>query len=257
MSATRSGEGVSAGELLDVLDDQVESFRPRLLLEPDPRLQGVAMVRRVRIGDTALGEPESTTPQRLEVALSAPCVIPSYEDERRRYRIAELGLAPIDVGSAVDEIGAVRGAFVFRDERRVNDLGLRIFSFWWHPVAGDEVDALAMESARLDPALIDGAVQLIDEVVWGRWRFYKKGEWREEFSVLGELDLAAYGELVLTTAQNHTVAWLFELAWTVGVDPEEDPGGGEDDDAEAGGTQTGDGGQTESGGASTGGSMVN
>ena len=251
------GEDVSAGQLLEVLDAQAESYRPRLTLEPDSRLEGISMVRRVRIGETALGDPEPTTPQRLEVALSAPSVVPSYEDERRRYRIAKLGLVPIDVGSAVDEIGAVRGAFVFRDEQRVNGLGLRIFSFWWHPVAGDAIDALAMESARVDPALIDGAVQLIDEVVWGRWRFYKKREWREEFQVLGELDLAAYGELELTTAQNHTVSWLFELAWTIGVDPDEEAEGDEEGEAEAGDSQTGDGGATESGGVTAGEGMVN
>ena len=248
------GEGLTGSDFLDALDDIAASYRPRLVLEPDPRLDGVAMVRQVRIGDTALGQPEATAPQRMEVALSAPCVIPSFEDERRRYRIAQLGLDTIDIGSSVDEIGAVRGAFVFRDERRVNDLGLRVFSLWWHPVAGDEIDAMEIEEARLDPALIDGAVQLMDEIVWGRWRFYKEGEWREEFQVLGELDLAAYGELELTTSQNHTVAWLFELAWTVGVDPDEEEAG-EGEEGEAG-SQTDDGQTEEAGGGRAGQEMT-
>lgn len=224
-------------DTLDAAAALADSFRPRVRLEPDPALQGMAMTRRVRIGETSLGPPESRSPQRLELALSAPCVIPSYVDVERRYRIAELGLAPIEVGSVVDSEGAVRGAFVFRDERRTNDLGLRLFSFWWVPVSGDADDALAIEAQQLDPAMIDGAVQLSSEVVWGRWRFFKEGEWRENFEVLGELDLAAYGELELTTSQNHTVAWLFELAWTVGTDPDA-PDEGEE------GTQTDEGGET-------------
>jgi prepilin-type N-terminal cleavage/methylation domain-containing protein len=204
--------------------------RPRVLLEPDPRLQGYEMTRRVRIGEQGLGAPESTVPQRLELALSAPCVIPSFADAQRRYRIAELGLAPIEIGSSVDAEGAVRGAFVFRDERRLTDLGLRVYSLWWLPVAGDTRAAEVILAEQLDPALIEGAVMLMDSVVWGRWRFFKEGEWRDRFSVLGELDLAAYGELELTTAQNVTVAWLFELAWTVGVDPEDE--GDEEGDEE-------------------------
>lgn len=220
-------EGEQPGALADALgdtEDLPDLARPRVLLEPDPRLQGVEMTRRVRIGDQGLGAPETTVPQRLELALSAPCVVPSFADEQRRHRIARLGLAPIELGSSVDAQGAVRGAFVFRDERRVNDLGLRVFSFWWLPVAGDAQDAAMIEAEQIDPALIDGAVMLMDSVVWARWRFYKEGRWRDEFSVFGELDLAAYGELELTTAQNVTVAWLFELAWTVGVDPEDDEG---------------------------------
>ena len=229
---SRQGEA-GAQATLDELDETVEKFRPRVLLQADPALEGIAMTRRVRIGDAALGPVSSTAPQRLELALSAPCVIPSYADVQRRYRIAERGLAPLDIGSSVDPEGAVRGAFVFRNERRMNDLGLRIFSFWWVPTAGDAEDAAIIEDARIDPALIDGAVQLMDEVVWGRWRFFKEGQWRETFEVLGELDLAAYAELELTTAQNHTVAWLFELAWTVGVDPDapdEDEGDSETDE---------------------------
>ncbi|MGD1916647.1 MAG: hypothetical protein ACFCBV_10740 [Phycisphaerales bacterium] len=154
----------------------------------------------------------------------------------------------------MEGVGAVRGALVFRDERRVNDRGLRGFGRWWHPVAGDEIDAMEIEEARLDPALIDGAVQLMDEIVWGRWRFYKEGEWREEFQVLGELDLAAYGELELTTSQNHTVAWLFELAWTVGVDPDEEEAG-EGEEGEAG-SQTDDGQTEEAGGGRAGQEMT-
>lgn len=232
--------GSTAQDTLDDLAATADSFRPRIRLEPDPALQGVAMTRRVRIGETSLGAPESRSPQRLELALSAPCVIPSYVDVERRYRIAELGLAPIELGSTVDEEGAVRGAFVFRDERRTNDLGLRLFSFWWVPVSGDADDALAIEAQELDPAMIDGAVQLMSEVVWGRWRFFKEGEWRESFEVLGELDLAAYGELELTTSQNHTVAWLFELAWTVGTDPDAPDEGEEGEE----GTRTDEGGET-------------
>lgn len=249
--AIADGRGLGGGqdetrdqETLDGLAATVGQFRPRVLLEPDPRLQGVQMVRRVRIGDQGLGAPESTTPQRLELALSAPCVIPSYADEQRRITIAQLGLRPVEIGSSVDAEGAVRGAFVFRDERRVNQLGLRVFSFWWLPIAGDADDAATIEAEQLDPAIVDGAVMLMDSVVWARWRFFKEAQWREEFSVMGELDLAAYGELELTTAQNVSVAWLFELAWTIGTDPdEEDEGGGEggeelDLDPESGGGQT-------------------
>ncbi len=247
------GEGISGSDFLDALDEIAESYRARLVLEPDPRFEGITMVRQVRIGETALGQPEATVPQRMEVALSAPCVIPSFEDVRRRYRIAQLGLETIDVGSAIDEVGAVRGAFVFRDERRVNDLGLRLFSFWWHPVAGDSIDAMVFEDAGLDPAMIDGAVQLMDEVVWGRWRFYKEGEWREEFQVLGELDLAAYGELELTTSQNHTVSWLFELAWTVGVDPDEESDASDEGESEGegAGDESGQGEDSETDGGRT------
>ncbi|MFI4883089.1 MAG: type II secretion system protein J [Phycisphaerales bacterium JB064] len=237
-------------DTLDAAAALAASFRPRVRLEDDPALQGIRMTRQVRIGDTALGPPEDTIPQRLELALSAPCVIPSYADIERRYLIAELGLVPVEVGSSVDEEGAVRGAFVFRDERRVNNLGQRIFSFWWLPVSGDEDDALAIEAERIDPAMIDGAVQLMDEVVWGRWRFFKKGEWRNTFEVLGELDLAAYGELELTTAQNHTVAWLFELAWTIGIDPDA-PAEGEEE------TETDEGGTTDLGGGPTGQGVMN
>ncbi|UYV13559.1 MAG: prepilin-type N-terminal cleavage/methylation domain-containing protein [Phycisphaera sp.] len=254
--AVADGRGLGGGqdeaseqETLDGLADTVRQFRPRVLLEPDPRLQGVQMVRRVRIGDEGLGAPESTTPQRLELALSAPCVIPSYADEQRRLAIARLGLRPIEIGSSVDEEGAVRGAFVFRDERRVNQLGLRVFSFWWLPIAGDADDAEAIEAEQLDPAIIDGAVMLMDSVVWARWRFFKEAQWRDEFQVLGELDLAAYGELEMTTSQNVTVSWLFELAWTIGTDSDDEGDGdaeGEEEldlDPESGGgtTSSGDG----------------
>ena len=73
--------------------------------------------------------------------------------------------------------------------------------------------------------------------------------------MLGELDLAAYGELELTTSQNHTVSWLFELAWTVGVDPDdEEPG----DIEEGGASSETEGGETrEAGGATAGQGMVN
>lgn len=243
------GQGESGVEqTLADMAKTVASYRPRVLLEPDPRLDGTPMVRRVRVGDQGLGEPERTAPQRLELALSAPCVIPSFVDEERRYRIARRGLAPVDIGSAVDEEGAVRGAFVFRDERRLTALGLPVFSLWWLPIAGDADDAISIEAQQLDPAMVDGAVLLMDGVVWAKWRFFKEGQWREEFRVLGELDLAAYGELELTTAQNVTVAWLFELAWTIGTDPD-------DDEGEAG-TETGEDGETVDlgGGASTGGS---
>ncbi|MFI4915415.1 MAG: type II secretion system protein J [Phycisphaerales bacterium JB060] len=226
-------------EALDAAAATVASFRARVLLERDPRLQSVPMVRRVRVGQQGLGQPESTMPQRLEVALSAPCVVPSFADTQRRMRIAQLGRAPVDIGSSVDEIGAVRGAFVFRDERRVNDLGLRVFSFWWLPIAGDAEDADMIEGEQLDPAMVDGAVMLMDSVVWGRWRFFKDGQWRDTLEVLGELDLAAYGELELTTAQNVTVAWLFELAWTIGTDPD-----AEGDDSGDPGSETGEGGDT-------------
>ncbi len=218
-------EGEEPGALADATGDVEEIpdvARPRLLLEPDPRMQGYEMTRRVRIGEQGLGTPESTVPQRLELALSAPCVIPSFADEQRRYRIAELGLAPVEIGSSVDSEGAVRGAFVLRDERRLTSLGSRVYSMWWLPVAGDTEAAEAILAEQFDPALIEGAVMLMDSVVWARWRFFKEGEWRDRFSVLGELDLAAYGELELTTAQNVTVAWLFELAWTVGIDPEDE-----------------------------------
>lgn len=230
--AVADGRGLGGGqdeageqETLDGLAATVEKYRPRVLLEPDPRLQGVQMVRRVRIGEQGLGPPESRTPQRLELALSAPCVIPSYADEQRRLTIAKLGLRPVEIGSSVDDDGAVRGAFVFRDERRVNQLGLRVFSFWWLPIAGDADDAEAIEAEQLDPAIVDGAVMLMDSVVWARWRFFKETQWREEFRVLGELDLAAYGELELTTSQNVTVSWLFELAWTIGTDPDDEGDG--------------------------------
>lgn len=230
---------------LDAVAATASSFRPRVVLEPDPRLQSTPMVRRVRIGEQGLGQPESTMPQRLELALSAPAVIPSYADTQRRMRIAELGMAPVEIGSSVDERGAVRGAFVFRDERRLNGLGLRVFSFWWLPIAGDAEDAELIEAEQLDPAMVDGAVMLMDGVVWGRWRFFKEGEWRDRLEVLGELDLAAYGELELTTAQNVTVAWLFELAWTIGTDPDaEDDGAGDPDADDEPGSETGDGGGT-------------
>jgi prepilin-type N-terminal cleavage/methylation domain-containing protein len=243
------GGGQDGGGVEQALDDlarQAAKYRPRVVLEPDPRLQGVDMQRRVRIGDQGLGDPDSTTPQRLELALSAPCVIPSFVDEQRRYQIARRGQAPVEVGSSVDELGAVRGAFVFRDERRQTELGLPVFSLWWLPIAGDADDAQALEEQQLDPAIVDGAVLLLDGVVWAKWRFFKEGAWREEFRVLGELDLAAYGELELTTAQNVTVAWLFELAWTIGTDPEDEGEGeeGEEGDAPPGETETGAGGET-------------
>ncbi|MEQ9097463.1 MAG: prepilin-type N-terminal cleavage/methylation domain-containing protein [Phycisphaerales bacterium] len=230
-AAVADGRGLGGGQgeqsEQDTLDDlaaTASSFRPRVLLEQDPRLRSQPMVRRVRIGQQGLGQPESTMPQRLELALSAPCVLPSYADTLRRMRIAQLGLETVEVGSSVDEEGAVRGAFVFRDERRLNELGLRVFSMWWIPIAGDEGDAELIESEGLDPAFVDGAVMLIDSIVWARWRFFKEGEWRDRFEVLGELDLAAYAELEMTTAQNVTVAWLFELAWTIGTDPDAEEG---------------------------------
>lgn len=195
-------------------------YRYRVRLEDEPRLKDVVMMRRVRIGEQGLGPPEPTKPQRLELALSAPPVLPTYSDVQRRVRIAQLGLVPMGEGSQADAQGAVRGAFVLRDERRVNGLDLRVFSLWWQPVSADAEVADAFESAGVDPALVEGAVMLMDSVVWARWRFFKEGEWRESFQVLGELDLAAYAELELTTSQNHTVAWLFELAWTIGTDPE-------------------------------------
>lgn len=250
------GDPITGDDFIAALEETLSQYQPRLILEQDPRLSDARMTRRVRIGDTALGEPQTRSPQRLELALSAPCVIPSYEDERRRYRIAQLGLAPIDIGSSVDAMGAVRGAFVFRDERRVNELGLRIFSLWWQPIAGDRTSAMEFEAARLDPAMIDGSVLLMDELVWGQWRFYAEKQWHEQFMVRGELDLAAYAELELTTAQNHTVSWLFELAWTIGVEPEDEADAGEGDaEAADAGSQTGQGGRTtETGGAPAGGS---
>lgn len=195
-------------------------YRTRVSLANDPRLSDRAMLRRVRIGEQGLGAPESTGPQRLELALSVPPVLPTYLDVQRRARIAQLGLETLGEGSQADVQGAVRGAFVFRDEGRLNALDLRVFSLWWQPVSADADVADAYEAAGVDPALVEGAVMLMDSVVWARWRFFKQGEWREAFEVLGELDLAAYAELELTTAQNHTVAWLFELAWTVGSDPD-------------------------------------
>lgn len=222
------GQGEQSDQdALDSLSATVSSFRPRVLLERDPMLQSVPMVRRVRIGEQGLGQPESTMPQRLELALSAPPVIPSYADTQRRMRIAQLGMAPVEIGSSVDEEGAVRGSFVFRNERRLNELGLRVFSLWWVPIAGDADDAELIETEGLDPAMVDGAVMLMDSVVWARWKFFKEGEWRDQFEVLGELDLAAYGELEMTTAQNVTVAWLFELAWTIGTEDDEDDAEGE------------------------------
>ncbi len=259
-SAVADGLGLGGGQgeqgdqaSLDALAETVRNFRPRVLLERDPDLQGVPMVRRVRIGEQGLGQPEGTAPQRLELALSAPPVIPSYADTQRRMRIAQLGMAPIDIGSSVDEEGAVRGAFVFRNERRLNELGLRVFSFWWVPIAGDAEDAEVIESESLDPAMVDGAVMLMDSVVWARWRFFKEGEWRDQLEVLGELDLAAYGELELTTAQNVTVAWLFELAWTIGTDEDEaeDDEFGDDDADEVPDSETGEDGLTSGVGGGT------
>lgn len=229
------GQGQSASRDLTI---KPSVYRPRVRLEPDSRLAETPMIRRVRIGEQGLGPPVSTRPQRLELALSAPPVLPTYLDVQRRWRIAQLGLAPIGEGSQADAQGAVRGAFVFRDERRTNNLGLRVFSLWWQPVSADAQVADAIESVGVDPALVEGAVMLMDSVVWARWRFFKQGEWREDFEVLGELDLAAYAELELTTSQNHTVAWLFELAWTVGTDPDADVPADGADGTQADGAET-------------------
>jgi len=218
------------------LEEQLEALRPRVLLETDPALEGLVMTRRVRIGDSGLGPPQTTLPQRLELALSAPPVTPGAEDLRRRWEIADLGADPLEVGESVDDRGAVRGAFVFRDEGRFNDLGLRVFSLWWRPIAADALEAMAQEEQAIDPAVIDGSVLLMDSLVWARWRFFKERQWRESFSAVGEIDLAAYAELELTTAQNTTHSWIFELAWTLGVDPtsedEGDPADDQDADAE-------------------------
>ncbi|MEO1007293.1 MAG: prepilin-type N-terminal cleavage/methylation domain-containing protein [Planctomycetota bacterium] len=218
------------GQPLD--DDEESMIRPRVLLERDPVLAGRPMTRRVRIGHQGLGPAESAMAQRLELTLSAPPVQQSIEDMERRWDLALLGARPLDAGDNIDDLGAIRGAFVLRDERRVNELGLPVFSMWWRPVAAG-LEADPRLAYAVDPAAVDGAVLLVENLVWARWRFYKQGGWREEFDAYGEIDLAAYAELELTTTQNQTVAWIFELAWTLGLDPDaEDEGEGDGADGE-------------------------
>src|SRR5690606_10290496 len=169
---------------------------------------------------------EATMPQRLELALSAPPATQSARDYRRTLRLQEQGLLPVEMGPEVASDRSVRGAFEFRPEGRATAFGEQIYSLWWRPMAQAETaDELAEAPRPVDIALAEGAVELVEEVIWARWRVFKGREWRETYRAITVPDLPAYAELEITTPEMMTASWIFEVAWTIGEDPSAPEGG--------------------------------
>lgn len=209
-------------------EDPEEPLPPlRILLEPDPALARLSMSRRVAL-ERGWGEGEAIAPQRLELALSAAPAMQSARDYRRALRLQEQGLLPVETGPDVAADRSVRGAFEFRPEDDVTAFGEQIYSLWWRPMAQAETaEELAQAGRPVDVATVEGAVELVEEVIWARWRVFKQREWHETFRAITVPDLPAYAELEITTPEMMTANWIFEVAWIIGEDPSAEPGEGE------------------------------
>lgn len=224
----------------------------RILLEPDPALSPMVMSRRVALGQ-GWGEGEIITPQRLELALSAVPATENARDYRRTLRLQQQGLLPVQVdpGAEVGADRSIRGAFEFRPEGRTTAFGEEIYSLWWRPMAQAETaEELAAMGRPVDVATVAGAVELVEEVIWARWRVFKRRQWHEIFRAITVPDLPAYAELEITTPEMMTANWIFEVAWTIGEDPsaqgegEGEAGEGETDASGDATTRTESGGTT-------------
>lgn len=127
----------------------------------------------------------------------------------------------------------MRGAFEFRPEGRVTAFGEQVYSLWWRPMAQAETAEELAEAPRpIDVALAEGAVELVEEVIWARWRVFKERQWRETYRAITVPDLPAYAELEITTPEMMTASWIFEVAWTIGEDPSAPEGEGAEGEAE-------------------------
>lgn len=237
-AATEAAAGADTGDE----DPEAESEEPlqplRIHLQADPAFEGELMTRRVRL-EQGWGAGEPTPAQRLELALSGPPATQSADDYRRTMRLQEQGLLPVETGPEIGADNSVRGAFELRREDAVTAFGEQIYSLWWRPLARqdpvDPEEALPETPPAVDVALAEGAVKLVNEVIWARWRVFKGREWRDEFRAITVPDLPAYAELELTTPEMLTVNWIFEVAWTIGDDPAAagEPGAQEDGEGEA------------------------
>jgi hypothetical protein len=238
-------------------EDPEEPLPPlRILLEPDPALAGMTMSRRVALAQ-GWGAGDAIMPQRLELAVSAAPATQSARDFRRALRLQEQGLLPVETGPEVGADRSVRGAFEFRPEGRTTAFGEEIYSLWWRPMAQAETaEELEQAGRPVDVAAAEGAVQLVEEAIWARWRVFKRREWHESFRAISVPDLPAYAELEITTPEMMTANWIFEVAWTIGEDPSAPEGGaGEGEEGEEAGaegaTSTQTGTQTQTGTTTT------
>jgi hypothetical protein len=221
----------------------------RILLEPDPALSGLTMSRRTPT-ERGWAAGESILPQRLELALSAPPATQGARDYRRTLRLQEQGLLPVETGPEVAADRSVRGAFEFRPEGRTTAFGEAIYSLWWRPMAQAETAEELAEAPRpIDVATAEGAVELVEEVIWARWRVFKRREWRETYRAITVPDLPAYAELEITTPEMMTANWIFEVAWTIGDDPSAPETGEGGEGGEGGEDEDGGGAQTRGGAA--------
>src|SRR5690606_9223893 len=106
--------------------------------------------------------------------VSGPPATQNARDYRRTLRLQEQGVLPVelDPGAEVGADRSLRGAFEFRPEGRVTRFGEQVYSLWWRPVA-QPTAAGAVADRSVDVAMIDGAVELVEELIWARWRVFK------------------------------------------------------------------------------------
>ena len=253
-SVVMADSGVTAGLDPEAAEpeDPGEPLPPlRILLEPDPALARMTMSRRVALAQ-GWGAGEAISPQRLELAVSATPATQSARDSRRTLRLQEQGLLPVETGPEVAQDRSVRGAFEFRPEGRATAFGEEIYSLWWRPMAQAETAEELEEAGRpFDVAMAEGAVQLVEELIWARWRVFKRREWRESFRAISVPDLPAYAELEITTPEMMTASWIFEVAWTIGEDPSAPEGAPETGEEAAQGAAGATSTQTQTGTTST------
>ena len=212
-----SGSAFRSKVLAEGLPSAAEEVPPRMLLGEDESPTLSSAFRRGGVaGDGAV--------QRLEVVLDHSPVPRGLA----RGMGGTLGMsvqANLDESDAPAIKGLVRGVFELRPDRATYTGGAPMarredgrigWTLWWRALPDED-------SLNRDPTEDAEAVPIISGLSQCVWRAFVKRKRQGEIRVVTNLELPAYMEMEVRTLGGQYANWMFEVQWTVGAGPGEEP----------------------------------
>ncbi|MCW5776285.1 MAG: hypothetical protein KIS87_07605 [Phycisphaeraceae bacterium] len=192
--------GVTAGGASENAEEP--TVPPRFILGPETDERISRLTQRAKFAAGGSGG-KVATPQRLEITLHKPPIVPPPSQ-----RIPGLTLVEASEAAHKDAAGGVRGAFVLTPDEvsalsRTED-GRTGWTLWWQPMVGGDDTA---------------SVPVATGLVYCQWQVFKGREMHAELSAGIPADLPAYVQLEVETLGGLYANYMFELAWTVGEEP--------------------------------------
>jgi len=225
---------------------------PRMALGPMPTAGAQRALRRARAVSGGSGA-SVQAPQRFELLLNRPPMATrppslSLRPQTRAPRISSASTSERGLGAIAS--GPARGAFELWPEGHTPgsldaDLAwasAETMTLWWVPMLAQPADVRGEQAApgitgeappedgsrvrlpqapgvRPDVSLAGEPVALVTGLTFCQWRVFHERERKTTFQATRLLELPAYIELELETAEGVYANWMFELMWTVGEDP--------------------------------------